>query len=185
MTGDDASLLLDYARRGDVRSLSALVSRSERWLMSYLRGSAPSDADAEDAFQECWMRVIRSARSYRGGSVRSYLIRVARNVMIDRYRRRDPANVSIDDETASDLAASLESAGPTPAESLETTLSSEEIRREVRLLPEGPREVLLMRIEGELSFREIAEQMGIPLGTALTWMRSATIRLRKKLGGTA
>ena len=53
----------------------------------------------------------------------------------------------------------------------------------MRALPEGPRQVLLMRIEGDLPFREIAEELGVPLGTALTWMRTATLRLREMLGG--
>ena len=43
--------------------------------------------------------------------------------------------------------------------------------------------MLLMRIEGELPFREIADELGVPLGTALTWMRAATLKLRKMLGG--
>ena len=42
--------------------------------------------------------------------------------------------------------------------------------------------ILLMRIEGELSFREIASELGVPLGTALTWMRVATLKLKKMLG---
>ena len=54
---------------------------------------------------------------------------------------------------------------------------------QLRALPEGPRTVLLLRIEGELSFREIAGELNIPLGTALTWMHAATVRLRKLLGG--
>ena len=43
--------------------------------------------------------------------------------------------------------------------------------------------MLLLRIEGDMSFKEIAEEMSIPLGTALTWMRTATRKLRDLLGG--
>ena len=57
------------------------------------------------------------------------------------------------------------------------------MREAVRTLPEGPRQVLLMRIEGELSFKEIASELDVPLGTALTWMRTATLKLKEMLGG--
>lgn len=182
MAGDE-QLLLDYARRGDVKSLSALVVRHEKWLMAYLRGMSPSEADAEDAFQTCWVRVVKSAGSYRGGSVRSYLMRIARSVAIDRFRRRGAPTLSIDDEALQGLADAVADVRPTPADVHETSATREDVRSAVRALPERLRDVLLMRIEGELPFKEIAEQMGIPLGTALTWMHAATVRLRKTLGG--
>ena len=92
---DDAQLLEAYARRGDVESLSALVSRHAVWLKALLRGLLPGASDAEDAFQEVWVRVIRSAGTYRGGSVRAYLARIARSAVVDRHRRELPT-VSLD-----------------------------------------------------------------------------------------
>lgn len=182
MRSEEEQLLLDYVRRGDVKSLSALVTRTSRQLMAYLRGMSPGDADAEDAFQECWMRVIRSCGSYRGGSARAYLMRVARSVAIDRFRRRGAPTVSIDAEESEVLSASLAAGSPSPDVSCERAANAEAVRAAVRILPERQRDVLLMRIEGELPFKEIAAQLGVPLGTALTWMHAATERLRKTLG---
>lgn len=181
---DDAQLLLDYARRGDVKSFSALVGRHSKWLIAYLRGIAPTLADAEDAVQEVWMKVIRSCGSYRGGSVRAYLTRVARSVAIDRFRRNGRPTVSVDAVGAdgTSLSETLTDGAPPPDAAFECRATAEEVRRAVRLLPENQREVLLMRIEAEMSFREIAEALGIPLGTALTWMHVATLRLKKELG---
>ena len=59
---------------------------------------------------------------------------------------------------------------------------ADDVRRALADLPEGPRQVFLMRIEAELSFREIAETMDIPVGTALTWMQVAKVKLKKILG---
>ena len=179
---EDGQLLLDYVRRGDVKSLSALVMRTTRPLMAYLRGMTSSDADAEDAFQECWMRVIRSCGSYRGGSVRGYLMRIARSVVIDRFRRRGAPTVSIDAEESEGLESRLAAESPTPALDCERAANAEAIRNAVRALPARQREVLLLRIEGELSFKEIAAELGIPLGTALTWMHAATLKLKNLLG---
>lgn len=180
---NDSQLLLDYGRGGDLKSFAALVSAHSTWLLAFLRGLLPSEADAEDAAQETWLRVIRACGSYRGGSVRAYLARVARTVVIDRYRRSGVPTVSLDGngDEDEDPAAELADDAPTPDARFETRATAEEIRREVRRLPARQREVFLLRVEGELTFEEIAAQLEIPLGTALTWMRRATGRLRQAL----
>lgn len=182
--GDDEQLLGEYRLRGDLKSLTKLVERNGRWLMAFLRAFASSDADAEDAFQETWRRIIRFRSAYSGGSVRSYLIRIAKSVAIDAYRRngREDAvlDVPLDDDGMTTAADMLKSDGPAPDEAFALTSSAEEVRAAVRQLPSGQRQVLMMRIEGELSFAEIAEELGIPLGTALSWMNRATKTLKER-----
>lgn len=178
---EDSDLLLAYSRRGDVSSLSALVRRHAVWMQALLRSLLPTAADAEDAFQESWARVIRSAGGYRGGSVRAYLAAVARSAAIDR-RRRMGKTFSLDADGESERRE-IPDPSPSPGERFESKATSEDVRRAVWALPEGPRQVLLLRVEGELSFREIALELGVPLGTALTWMRTATLKLRELLGG--
>ena len=180
---EDSELLFAYSRRGDVQSLAALVRRHTVWMQALLRSLLPGAADADDAFQETWVKVIRFASSYRGGKVKSYLATVARSVALDRIRRGG-RTVSLDAEDGEGAAVAASSAaeGPAPDERFESKATSEDVRRAVRSLPEGPRQVLLMRIEGDLSFKEIAAELDVPLGTALTWMRTATLRLREMLG---
>lgn len=182
---EDGQLLLAYSRRGDVASLSALVTRHQVWLKAYLRGLLPSDSDVDDVFQDTWMRVIKSCGSFRGGSVRAYLTAIARSTLVDRYRRNGRPWVPLDAAVREGATVSdtVEDPALRPGEVAEIRATAEDIRRAVRTLPEGPREVLLMRIEGELSFKEIASVMRVPQGTALTWMHVATVRLRKMLGG--
>lgn len=181
---EDGELLFDYARRGDVKSLAALVRRHSTWMQALLRGMLHEAADADDAFQDAWMRIIRSAGSYRGGNVKAYLASAARSVAIDRIRR-ERGNVSLDaeDGEGASVAAAAASNEATPGERFESKATSEDVRRAIGTLAEGPRQVLLMRVEGDLSFREIAAELKIPLGTALTWMRTATLKLREVLGG--
>ena len=181
---EDVQLLFAYARRGDVQSLAALVRRHATWMQALLRGMLPVAADVDDVFQETWMRVVRAASSYRGGRVRPYLATVARSAAID-HMRRARMTVSLDDEDGEGAAAaaSVVDEGPYPDEAFESRATSEDVRQAIRVLPEGPRQVLLLRIEGDMSFKEIAEEMSIPLGTALTWMRTATRKLRDLLGG--
>jgi len=176
---EDAELLKDYARRGDAKALSALVVRHSPWMSALLRGMLP-DADVDDALQDAWLKVIRSARNFRGDGLKSYLGAVARSVAIDRLRKSGRA-VSLDaDETAQ--GEELVDDKPLPNERFESAATREDVYRAVRELAEGPRQVLLLRIEAEMSFKDIAQELGVPLGTALTWMRTATIHLRKRLG---
>jgi RNA polymerase sigma-70 factor (ECF subfamily) len=81
-----------------------------------------------------------------------------------------------------DEVIEIPDSSPTPDERFELLARSNDVRRALADLPEGPRQVFLMRIEAELSFREIAETMDIPIGTALTWMQSAKVKLKKILG---
>ena len=180
----DAELLTDYARRGEVASLTALVERHSTWMMAFLRGMLSSASDAEDVFQESWRRVIKGAGAFRGGSVKAYLVTIARSAAIDRIRQRG-RTMSLDalaEEASETGGAAIEPAdpAPTPRESYDLAADAEAVREAVRELPDGPRQVLLMRIEGEMPFKEIASELGVPLGTALTWMHTATERLRKR-----
>ena len=180
---EDSELLFAYSRRGDVESLSALVRRHAVWMQAFLRGLLPTAEDAEDAFQETWVRVVKSADKYRGGKVKPYLAVVARSVAIDRLRQMGRL-VSLDAEDGEGASAAerLPDESPSPDERFESKATAEDVREAVRALPDGPRQVLLMRIEGELSFKEIASELGVPLGTALTWMRTATLKLKEMLG---
>ena len=180
---EDAELLLSYGRGGDVSSLAALVDRHSVWMQAFLRGLLPTAADVDDTFQETWIRVIRSAGGYRGGNVRAYLATVARSAAIDRLRREGRmTSLDVDDNGEISAAEQIPDASPSPSERFESKANAEDVRQAVRSLPEGPRQVLLLRIEGEVPFKEIAATLGVPLGTALTWMHYATLKLREMLG---
>ena len=181
---EDSELLFSYARRGDVQSLSTLVRRHSVWMQALLRGMLGDAADVDDAFQAAWMRIIKSAGGYHGGSARAYLASAARSAAIDLLRRRGrTVSLDADDEAGEATVETVPDMAPSPGERFESKATAEDVRAAVRALPEAQRQVLLMRIEGEMSFREIADELGIPLGTALTWMRKATERIKGILGG--
>ena len=179
----DEELFSAYALRRDVKALSELIARHERRLMAFLTGLLGA-VEAEDAFQEVWCRVMAKASSYRGGVFAAYLITVARRLAIDRLRRRHPL-IRLDEPSEEGVSwgDTLSDLSPTPAERLEFKATAEEVRRSVLELPLGPRQVVLMRIEGEMAFKDIALEMGVPMGTVLTWMHTATQVLKRKLGG--
>ena len=179
---NDSLLFENYVRRGDLESLSALVFRHSVWMLALLRGMLNSASDADDAFQDTWIRVIKSADRYKGGNIKSYLAIVARSVAVDFLRRRGRDMRFEPLVNENDEAIEIPDSSPTPDERFESLARSDDVLRALADLPEGPRQVFLMRIEAELSFREIAETMDIPIGTALTWMQSAKVKLKKILG---
>lgn len=163
-------------------SIPALVAEHGKWLMAFLRGLAGEDA--EDAFQETWMRLLRSRVELRGETVKAYLVKTARSVAIDRLRRRHPAeSLDVVDERGESAAEEIADPSPGPAERFESKATAREVREAVAELPFNWRQVVLMRIEGEMEFKDIASELGVPLGTVLTWMHRATDELKRKIGG--
>ena len=165
-------------------TITGLVREHGKWLVAFLRGLIGDDHDAEDAFQETWLRVLKSKIAFRGEGARSYLARTARSVAIDRLRRRRPVE-SLDVEVEEDGASAAETIAdeaPTPGERYESKATSADVRAAIASLAPKLREVVLMRVEGEMEFKDIAAELGVPLGTALTWMRRATEELKEKLG---
>lgn len=181
----DAELLEAYAGRGDVESLSAFVGRHSRRVMVFLEGMLHSRAEAEDCFQETWLRVMQRGKGYRGGGAVAWVLAIARSIALDRMRREGRL-VSLDAENAEGerLVAEPEAREPPPPESAGYNLMRSEVLAEIRRLPLAQREVLMLRIEGGLEFREIAEATGAPLGSVLTRMHLAKQALMRKFGGT-
>jgi RNA polymerase sigma-70 factor (ECF subfamily) len=131
---------------------------------------------AEDAVQETFAALWRSARTYRPerGPGAPWLYAVARNAIVDRARNRTDAPAEIPD------AASLE---PGPAERAEASFVSWRIHRALEGLPQSERDVIELAYWGGLSQSEVADFLGIPLGTVKTRTRSGLARLATILDG--
>ena len=178
----DAELLFAF-RKGDTAALDTLIARYQGQLHGYLRAMTGSPADADDLFQETWMRVIRNPGSFRGGAFNAWLWRITRNLLVDRLRRRKPV-VSLDDTTAegTSFAELTPATGPEPGEESEAAELGRRITAAVAKLPADQRDVFLLRTQAGLSFAEIAKLRKVPLNTALGRMHYAIQRLRQELG---
>jgi len=182
----DAELLRAFAE-GAPAAMDQLVSRYRQALFSWLLGMTGNRADAEDLFQEVWFRVIRHAGRFNDVSFKAWLWKIARNLLIDFRRKRKP-DVSLDaveDEDDQPLVDQLTAKDAGPADAVERGDMTKRVMRAVAGLPEVQRDVFLMRVQGDLSFSEIAKTLNIPLNTALGRMHDAMTKLKKLLAEEA
>lgn len=177
--------LLARARRSDPQALGAIVEAYSPRVYGLLYRLTRSRDVADDLVQETFLRMVRTIIRYEDtGRFEAWLFRIAANLARDharRGRRRGPV-ASLDGQLEADVAEELLSV--TAPEPLEPAVGGEETRRLERglekLAPQD-REVLLLRHFSELPFREIAEILGVPLGTALARAHRALERLRTEL----
>jgi len=139
-------------------------------------------ADAEDAAQECYLRAYRHFDTFRGGPIKPWLLAILRNVCRAEYARRGAlATVQADgmDDAADDVAETLwGEATPSPEALSLRRFDAETMQRLIAQLPDGFREVLVLREINDLSYREIAEVTATPVGTVMSRLARGRALLR-------
>ena len=175
----DAELLAEFCR-GDEKAFETLYHRYRQLLYGYLNKLCGGNgAEADEVFEETWLRVIEKAPGYRDdGKFSAWLFRISRNIFIDRLRRNKP-------ELFADVEVENVLEDPVTEFSPERELGAADTRtlidRALAALPPEQREVFLLREQEELSFKEIADIQECSLGTVLSRMRYALKNLRNFL----
>ncbi len=174
----DEQLMLAYAA-GQVSAFEQLYSRHRGPLYRFLARQLRNDALADEFFQDIWQRVIAARANWRPeAAFTTWLFRIAHNRLNDHWRslkHRPPAPLDADERAAQ---------VPDP-HTPERTLSEFEQRRRLQLamdeLPEDQREVLVLRLERELTLEEIGEITGVGRETVKSRLRYAMDKLRARL----
>jgi RNA polymerase sigma-70 factor (ECF subfamily) len=172
--GDDELILRTGA--GDRAAFEVLYRRYARSVFGLALRRLGDRSRAEDAVQETFASIWRSARSYRPdrGPGAPWLYAVARNAIVDRSRVRSETPMEAPDEAADEAG---------PLELAEQSWVSWRVHRALEELPEREREVVALAYWSGLSQSEVAEFLGIPLGTVKTRTRAALARLADLLEG--
>jgi len=138
-------------------------------------------ADAEDAAQECYLRAFRHFETFRGGPIKPWLLAILRNVCRAEYARRGALAALQSDnfDAAVDRVEGLwsEDEGTPEAQAL-GRLDGETVRRLIAELPGQFCEVIVLREINELSYREIADAIGAPVGTVMSRLARGRALLR-------
>lgn len=162
---------------GDRALLETLLREVGPRVLAYVRRAFGELVDAEEVVAETFARAADNVAALRDCQRRDlYLLTTARNLCRDVLRRRRPEPIA--DARLSQHAAG----GSAPDERLANDELCRRLRAAVDRLPVPQREVVALRLSAELRFDEIADLLGIPLGTALSRMNAALCRLRKELG---
>ena len=189
----DEDLLARFIR-GQTEAFGVLVRRYERELYGYLRRYLGDATLAEDVFQNTFVQVYAKLDQYEAGRpVRPWLYTIATHQAIDALRRngRHPT-ISLDQnlvETGTgefqNLIELLETRGPTPAEAAEAEERKLRVRASVEALPDLLKQVVLLAYYQGLKYREVAEILGIPVGTVKSRLHAALVKLQESWAAAA
>ena len=138
-------------------------------------------ADAEDAVQECYLRALRHFHTYRGPAMKPWLFAILRNVCRSEFVRRSGVALTIDGraEDDEDAVPLWQEAPLSPEADMLRQWDAETIRRLLAELPGLFREVIVLREINDLSYGEIADVVGVPIGTVMSRLARARALLRK------
>jgi RNA polymerase sigma-70 factor, ECF subfamily len=178
----DLESVIERARSHDVEALAEIYRRYVRRVFALCRYLLDSPENAEDATSEVFLKVQRSIESYDGSiPFPKWLLRVAGNQCIDtlrRGRRRQRVIVEVEDRATVNEAAAQE---PSPLGAVINTEARAQVRDAIQRLPENYRLPLVLRYYSELSYDEIAQQLGLQKNHVATLIFRAKQVLRRKL----
>tara|TARA_B100000497_G_scaffold19279_1_gene22839 strand:- start:3190 stop:3774 length:585 start_codon:yes stop_codon:yes gene_type:complete len=176
----DAVLVTAYLQ-GDESALSTLITRHKQRIYSFIYSKVFDRDVAEDVFQDTFIKVINSLK--RGkyneeGKFLPWVMRISHNLVIDHFRKNNRMP-KFENNTDFNIFSVLSDNSLNAENSMIKGQVASDVRRLVEELPDDQKQVLLMRIYKDMSFKEISQQTGVSINTALGRMRYALINLRK------
>jgi RNA polymerase sigma factor (sigma-70 family) len=182
---DEERRLIESAQRGEVESFNALVRMYEGRIYNLCYRMLGDAESAADASQDAFLSAFRNLRSFRGGSFRSWVLRIATNTCYDvlRARKRRPTT-SLDIETGAEEDGSplqIADGGESPDDFALRRELAAAIQHGLATLPEEQRIILILSDIQGLAYEEIAEITSTNLGTVKSRLSRGRARLRDVL----
>ncbi|NVJ88387.1 MAG: sigma-70 family RNA polymerase sigma factor [Flavobacteriaceae bacterium] len=176
----DSNLVANYTK-GDESALAILINRHQQRLFSFIYNKVQDKDITEDIFQDTFIKVIRTLKKgnyNEEGKFLPWVMRIAHNLVIDYFRKnnRMPTFQNTDEF---DIFSILKDGSLNAEKQLIQEQIFSDVRELINELPEEQKEVLLMRMYKDMSFKEISENTGVSINTALGRMRYALINMRK------
>ncbi|UOB17371.1 RNA polymerase sigma factor [Abyssalbus ytuae] len=177
----DDSILVGRYINGDEKALEILINRHSQKIYSFIFSKVFDKDICEDIFQDTFIKVIRTLKrgSYNEeGKFLPWVMRIAHNLIIDHFRKntRMPKFEGTDDFN---IFSVLGDSSLNAEKQIIKDQVDNDVRSLINELPNDQKEVLIMRMYKDMSFKEISETTGVSINTALGRMRYAIINLRK------
>jgi RNA polymerase sigma-70 factor (ECF subfamily) len=175
-------VLVELYANGDNLAFDVLLNRYKRTVHSYIFYTVHDRDLTEDLFQDTFLKAITTIKQGRyteQNKFKSWIMRIAHNLIIDYFRVERYENTVSNDETEVDLLNDMRLCETNVEDELVQEQVYDDIKKLVRHLPESQREVLEMRYYKDLSFKEIADITGVSINTALGRARYAIMNMRR------
>jgi RNA polymerase sigma-70 factor (ECF subfamily) len=179
---EDHELVLQYAN-GNEQSLVILIERHKEKLFGYVYNLVRDYHLAEDIFQETFFKMIKTIKRNgynEEGKFISWMMRIAHNLVID-YFRRENKYPMIEQDDEFDIFSIIKTKQISQEEMIVKKQIKKDLRKLIFELPFEQKEVLIMRMYHDMSFKEIADMTDVSINTALGRMRYAIINLKKMI----
>ena len=176
----DAVLVKNYIS-GDESALASLIERHQSKIYGFIYSKVNDRDLSDDIFQDTFIKVIKTlkTKSYNEeGKFLPWVMRIAHNLVVDHFRKAKKMPFQRETEEYSIFNYMTDNA-PTSESQMITEQVEVDLTRLLDELPDDQKEVLVMRMYQDLSFKEIAELTGVSINTALGRMRYALLNLRK------
>lgn len=175
--------IVERALTGDAEAFGELVRRWERRIFALTYGMLGREEDARDATQETFIAAFRNLRGFRGeAKVSSWLHRIAVNQCITRQRRaKVRSETALEDEQEKDAGTFATPSIHSPARVVEKRQVTRAVRKAINSLPVELRQVVVMKEFEDLTFKEIADILGLPLSTVKSRLYTAFKQLQMRL----
>lgn len=176
----DAVLIKQYMD-GNEWAFSQLIKRHEKKVFGFIFSKVADEDLANDIFQDTYIKIIHTLKNknyQEEGKFLQFTMRIAHNLIIDHYRKSSKVHFKRDTEEYS-VFQGIEDYTPNIELLMIDGQIEEDLKKMIDLLPYDQKEVIMLRIYDDLSFKEIAETTNVSINTALGRMRYALINLRK------
>jgi RNA polymerase sigma-70 factor (ECF subfamily) len=176
----DADLVKSYINGSEI-ALESLVNRHKLQIFNFINSKINDRDTSEDIFQDTFIKVIRTLKNglyNEEGKFLPWIMRIAHNLVIDHFRKSNRIP-TIENKEEFDIFQFVSDTAPNAENILIEDQILKDIQKLIQELPDDQKEVLIMRLYRDMSFKEIAENTKVSINTALGRMRYAIINLRR------